>query len=165
MRQPLKYFECSCGIEQGACHAQPGDEVVSASVQSLARRLDRFAPDDFDVIICDEAHHAAAGTYRRIFDHFKPRLLLGFTATPNRADQVRLNDVFSDIIFDRDLKVGNSTRISLGHLLPAREHRVRPAPGQDQPWRLRAGRTGPGHGRHRGRRCTGIPGRSPRRHP
>ncbi len=106
VRQPLKYFACRCGIEQGASHAGPDDEVVSASVQSLARRLDRFAPEDFDVIICDEAHHAAAGTYRKIFSYFKPRLLLGFTATPNRPDRVRLNDVFSEIIFDRDLKWG-----------------------------------------------------------
>lgn len=85
VRQPLKYFDCPCGIEQGANHASPADEVVSASVQSLARRLDRFSPGEFDLIITDEAHHAAAKSYRRIFDHFQPRLHLGFTATPDVA--------------------------------------------------------------------------------
>lgn len=106
VRQPLKYFDCPCGIEQGANHASPADEVVSASVQSLARRLGRFSPDEFDLIITDEAHHAAAKSYRRIFDHFQPRLHLGFTATPGRGDKVRLDDVYQDIIFQRDLRWG-----------------------------------------------------------
>ena len=105
VHQPEKYFDCPFGIERGPEHSN-GEEVVSASVQSMARRLHRFLPDDFDVIICDEAHHAAANTYRNIFTYFRPRLLLGFTATPNRADNVRLDDVFSEIIFQRDLRWG-----------------------------------------------------------
>ena len=106
VRQPLKYFDCMCGIEQAENHAGPLDEVVSASVQSITRRLDRLGPDEFDVIVCDEAHHAAAKSYRKVFEHFRPRMLLGFTATPNRADNVRLGDIFSDIIFQRDLRWG-----------------------------------------------------------
>lgn len=105
VNQPRKYYDCPFGIEQGTLHSN-GEEVVSASVQSIVRRLHHFQPDDFDIIICDEAHHAAAKTYRQIFDYFKPRLLLGFTATPNRADGVRLDDVFSKIIFCRDLRWG-----------------------------------------------------------
>lgn len=106
VRQPLKYFDCCTGVEMAKETAPSTAEVVSASVQSLARRLKRFDPDDFDIIICDEAHHAAARTYKSIFSHFHPRLLLGFTATPNRADSARLNDVFQDIIFQRDLRWG-----------------------------------------------------------
>lgn len=56
--------------------------------------------------MADEAHHAAANTYRTIFDYFKPEKLIGFTATPNRGDKVRLDNVFSKIIFQRDLKWG-----------------------------------------------------------
>lgn len=105
VRQPAKYFDCSVGFEQ-AEHRSDGEEVVLASVQSLARRLDRFSPDDFDIIITDEAHHAAAKTYRKIYDHFSPRLHVGFTATPNRGDKVRLDDIYSDIVYDRDLVWG-----------------------------------------------------------
>ena len=104
VRQPLKYFDCLTGVEMAKEHAPPMAEVVSASVASLTRRLERFSPDEFDLIICDEAHHAAARTYRRIFDYFQPRKLIGFTATPNRSDSVRLDDVFQEIIFQRDLR-------------------------------------------------------------
>lgn len=103
--QPRKYYSCSFGIER-AGEKSCGEEVVSASVQSLVRRLDRFEPDAFDMVIVDEAHHAAAGTYRKILEHFTPRLTLGFTATPNRGDKVRLDDIFQRIIFSRDLRWG-----------------------------------------------------------
>lgn len=106
VRQPLKYFSCRTGVEQASNHALPSDDVVSASVQSMSRRLRRFDPDEFDIIVWDEAHHCAAKSYRNIFGHFRPRLNLGFTATPNRADNVRMDDIFSDIIFQRDLRWG-----------------------------------------------------------
>lgn len=106
VHQPLKYFSCQTGVEMAGEHAAPFDQVVSASVQSLARRLDRFYPDEFDIVVVDEAHHSAAQSYRRILDHFDPRLVLGFTATPNRADSARMDDIYQDIIFQRDLKWG-----------------------------------------------------------
>ena len=105
VNQPEKYFDCSFGVEQGSKMSH-GEEIVSASVQSLVRRLNKFSPDDFDVIICDEAHHSTARTYRTIFDYFTPRLLLGFTATPNRNDGVGLQEIYQDIIFERDLRWG-----------------------------------------------------------
>lgn len=86
-----------------------GEDVVSASVQTLARgtRLeDSFSPGDFHTIIIDEAHHAAAKSYRRIVDYLKPQRVIGVTATPRRGDNVRLNDVFDRIVFDRDMKWG-----------------------------------------------------------
>lgn len=63
-------------------------EVIFASIQTLGRRrhLDRFGPQDFDYIVVDEFHHASAPTYRRLIDHFRPRFLLGLTATPERTD-------------------------------------------------------------------------------
>lgn len=127
VRQPLKYFECSTGIEMAALRSD-GEEVVSASVQSIVHRLDRFEPDEFDVIIVDEAHHSAASTYRKVLKHFTPRQMIGFTATPNRADKARLNDIFDEIVFKRDLKWGikngylcdiDCKRVNIGYDLTA----------------------------------------------
>lgn len=101
--QPIKYFDCPCGIEK-AEHKSNGEEVISASVSSLVRRLNKFRPDEFDMIITDEAHHAAAPSYRKIYDYFKPRIHLGFTATPNRSDKKALSQIFSKIIYKRDIK-------------------------------------------------------------
>lgn len=70
---------------------------VFASVQSLtAMGIDAFTPEQFDVVVIDEFHHAAAATYRRILDHLNPRELLGLTATPERGDGVRVQDEFFD---------------------------------------------------------------------
>ncbi len=60
---------------------------VFASIQSLhSDRLERLAPDAYDVLIVDEFHHAEADTYRALLSHLKPKVLLGLTATPERAD-------------------------------------------------------------------------------
>jgi hypothetical protein len=66
----------------------PDADVLFASVQTLSRlqHLRNFAPDAFDYIVIDEFHHAVAGTYQRLLDHFTPRFLLGLTATPERMD-------------------------------------------------------------------------------
>lgn len=63
------------------------DRYVFASVQTLAQvDLQSIRPDAYDVVIVDEFHHAEAPTYRRLLEHLNPRLLLGLTATPERAD-------------------------------------------------------------------------------
>lgn len=63
---------------------------VFASVQSLARLNleDELAPERFDMVIVDEFHHAGpeTKTYARLLHHVRPRVLLGLTATPERAD-------------------------------------------------------------------------------
>lgn len=119
VKQPAKYFNCSYGIEMASSRSN-GEEVVSASVMSLVRRLNRFNPNDFDIIIVDECHHSVAPTYRKILNYFNPRLVLGFTATANRADKQVLGEIFEKIIYDRDLKWG----IDNGYLSPIRAERV-----------------------------------------
>jgi superfamily II DNA or RNA helicase len=81
--QPIKYYNCPVGIEM-ASQSSNNEEVIIASVMSLTHRLEKFNTNDFDMIIIDEAHHAAAKSYKKIIEYFEPRLLLGFTATPNR---------------------------------------------------------------------------------
>jgi ATP-dependent helicase IRC3 len=86
-----------------------GYPVVVASVQTLARpgRLARL-PLDFDTIVIDEAHHAAAETYRTVVEHFggfaaAGPLVVGFTATPERGDGVGLAAVFQEIVYQRPM--------------------------------------------------------------
>jgi superfamily II DNA or RNA helicase/HKD family nuclease len=63
-------------------------EHLFCSVGMLAsRRLwEQVGPDFYDYIVIDEAHHGTASSYRPIFDHFAPQILLGLTATPERMD-------------------------------------------------------------------------------
>ena len=56
------------------------------------RHLENFSPNDFDLIIVDEFHHAAANSYKRVLDYFNPDFLLGITATPDRND---FRDIYS----------------------------------------------------------------------
>lgn len=59
---------------------------VFASIQSLGRQWHQLAPDHFAYVVVDEAHHGSADSYRPLFDHLRPGLLLGLTATPERMD-------------------------------------------------------------------------------
>ena len=86
---------------------QPDAEVLFASVQTIARRLHQFAPDAFDYIVIDEFHHASATSYRKLIDHFRPRFLLGLTATPQRTDGADLLALCGDnLVFDCGLVEG-----------------------------------------------------------
>lgn len=110
VRQPERYYQgvCSFGVEK-ADEFSNGEDVVSASVQTLCKeaRLARFSPDEFETVIIDEAHHAAAPSYQKILNYFSgAKRRLGFTATPKRGDGVGLADTFDEIIFVRDLKWG-----------------------------------------------------------
>ena len=99
--------ELTVEIEQAERKAGHVDVVV-ASVATLGRngtpRIEEYPKDYFKSIIIDEAHHAAAPSYRRIIDYFNPELLLGVTATPQRSDSVRLVDVFDEIVYYKSIQ-------------------------------------------------------------
>lgn len=58
-----------------------------ASIQIYnSRGLHDLPADHFDYVVVDEFHHAAAPSYERLLGHVRPRVLLGLTATPERAD-------------------------------------------------------------------------------
>lgn len=104
---PLQYYDCPVGVEMGDFRAKrdfPDARVISASVQSIVRRLDDYDPYEFRNIIVDEAHHSPAPTYRAVIEHFHPHHLIGFTATPKRTDGIGLNTVYDKLVFNRDLK-------------------------------------------------------------
>jgi len=63
-------------------------EFVFASVQTLNNRLTelKLSPEYYDFVVIDEVHHISADSYRPILNYFKPKILLGLTATPERMD-------------------------------------------------------------------------------
>lgn len=88
-------------VEKAEEVASRSADVVVASVQTLSKemRLARWAPDHFATVVVDEAHHAPADTYRRILGHFSEAKVLGVTATPDRADELALGQVFEDVAY------------------------------------------------------------------
>lgn len=76
------------------------NEYVFASIQTLKNRLKgiKLSPDYYDFIIIDEAHHQKAFSYRPILDYFKPKILLGLTATPERMDNKNILEDFCNRI-------------------------------------------------------------------
>ena len=69
--------------------------VQVASVQTLRNRLDVWRPD---WIICDEAHHATAGSWRMVLSAYQSARVVGVTATPQRLDGNGLGDVFEALV-------------------------------------------------------------------
>lgn len=69
-------------------------DYVFATVQTLSLRYSEFHENEFDYIIVDEAHHITAKSYEPILNYFKPRFLLGLTATPERCDGGNIYEVF-----------------------------------------------------------------------
>ncbi len=56
------------------------------------------SPDFYDYIIVDEFHHAAAPTYQKLLTYYKPKILLGLTATPERMDGKSILEYFDNRI-------------------------------------------------------------------
>lgn len=118
-------------VEQGSLRAPDGVKAVVASIRSLhSRRLARLREArDFGLVIYDECHHAAADDNKRVLEElgcFDPDwagTLLGFTATPNRADGLGLDDIFEEIAYTRDLH----QMVDDKYLVPLRGFRIQTA--------------------------------------
>ncbi|MEZ6185675.1 MAG: DEAD/DEAH box helicase [Planctomycetota bacterium] len=116
------------GIEQAERSAPPGVKVVVASLRSLhdARLARVLAERRFGLVIYDECHHAVAEDNQRVlrtlgaFDPAWEGTLLGFTATPVRADGVGLDRVFEEIVYRRGL----TAMIEDGFLVDVRGFRI-----------------------------------------
>lgn len=77
------------------------EKYIFATIQTLNNEsiYKSFDREEFDYIIIDEAHHTGANNwYGEIMNYFKPKFLLGLTATPNRMDNI---DIFKK--FDYNL--------------------------------------------------------------
>lgn len=82
-------------------------DLVFASVQTLGKQkyLEQyFSPEDFDYLVIDEFHHAVTDCYARITSYFKPKFLLGLTATPERMDGRNIYEICDyNVPFEIDL--------------------------------------------------------------
>ena len=106
----------SADVEMGEYRAEGGlfgqARVVVSTIQTQCSggdgggRMAKFDPQRFGVLIIDEAHHATSPTYRRVIDYYRtnPALkVLGVTATPDRADEEALGQVFQSVAFDYEV--------------------------------------------------------------
>lgn len=80
--------------------------------QSLYGYLPGIDPDQFDVVIVDEAHHALAYGFRTCLEHLKPKFLIGMTATPWRGDGQSLTTIFGNPV----AKVSLVDGMAMGYL-------------------------------------------------
>lgn len=88
--------------------------IQVAMVQTLARekRLNKWKDNEFDFIICDEAHHILANSYQKIRKAFPNAYLLGVTATPYRLNHQPFTDTFDILVRSKSI----SKFIEEGHL-------------------------------------------------
>ena len=121
------------GIEMGEHRAEsffgrPPAYVVS-TVQTQCSggdgggRMTKFLPNDFGLVVIDEAHHATGATYRRVIDYYRQNpncRILGVTATPDRADEEALGQVFDTVAYEYQIL----DAIREGWLVPVRQQMV-----------------------------------------
>ena len=120
-------------VEMGDQHVQDmfGEmpPVVVSTVQTHCAggdgsgRMSKFAPDDFGLVVIDEAHHATSATYRRCVDWYRQNpgcRVLGVTATPDRADEAALGQVFESVAYE----YGVLDAINGGWLVPIEQQMV-----------------------------------------
>lgn len=96
-------------------------DAVFASVMTLGKksflRQSCLKPDSFDYIVIDEFHHAAAGLYKNILEYFRPKFMLGLTATPYRMDG---KDIYALCDYNVPYRIDLFEAIRQGFLVPFR---------------------------------------------
>lgn len=107
-------------IEMAELWASNRARIVSASLDSIRTRLDRWPPDHFSLVVFDEFHHAVAKSYRKVWEHFTCKKL-GMTATPDRGDEKALGQLVDDVAGVWDIVDG----IEGGYLVPIKGQSVR----------------------------------------
>lgn len=132
--QAARRIEQVCGldvqVEMAALAANATEwgrsPVVVSTIQTQCAgggRMLKFNPNDFGVLIVDEAHHATSKSYRRVIEYYRqnPNLkVLGVTATPDRSDEMALGEVFQSVAYDYEILDG----IHEGWLVPVKQQMV-----------------------------------------
>lgn len=127
-----RFAKLDCGIEQAEQSLNEGmfkTPVVCAMVQTLnsksgmERRMGKFNPKEFGLLVIDEAHHGVADSYKNVINYFtqNPKLkILCITATPDRADEEALGQIIDSVAFDYEIEQA----IHDGWLVPVNQYRV-----------------------------------------
>ncbi|MEV9592789.1 DEAD/DEAH box helicase [Aliarcobacter butzleri] len=87
----------SFGLYTGNKKEQDKNYLFS-TIQTMSSNFSDFLQDFFEYIIIDEAHHVTSPSYKKILDYFKPKFLLGLTATSNRMDGNSIYEIFDENI-------------------------------------------------------------------
>ncbi|MDS1314332.1 DEAD/DEAH box helicase [Aliarcobacter butzleri] len=87
----------SFGLYTGNKKEQDKNYLFS-TIQTMSSNFSDFSQDFFEYIIIDEAHHVTSPSYKKILDYFKPKFLLGLTATSNRMDGNSIYEIFDENI-------------------------------------------------------------------
>jgi DNA repair protein RadD len=119
----LKFVKVNPGLSTSIFDARGKSwrgRTTFAMVPTLARESNLGGIPPLDLLVIDEAHHAAANSYRRIIDQVlntNPDCrIYGVTATPNRGDKKGLRPIFSNVA--DQVRLGEL--IQSGHLVPPR---------------------------------------------
>ena len=109
-------FEALFGKENVTNHNKRSlldlNKVNISTIQLLRRNLERIKPNDFDYVVIDEFHHAAAKSYRKLIETTSPNFLLGLTATPFRGDRQDIQELCeNNTIVNYELRTGIETGI------------------------------------------------------
>ena len=94
--EALKSQGIDTGVIMAGIKPNYDKDVQVASIQTIARRMDKIG--EFDFIFIDEAHHATAKSYRNVFEAYPKARRIGLTATPMRYDGTSLGDLFNRMI-------------------------------------------------------------------
>ncbi len=95
----------------------PSPSVHLSTIQSIRRNFEKIHPQQYDYVVIDEFHHAAAKSYRGLISRIRPKFLLGLTATPFRGDKQDVIELCKgNIIVNFELRTG----IDSGILVPYR---------------------------------------------
>lgn len=112
-----KFFSIMAGVIMAGEDYDPGKQVYVTTVQTYSRRMNFerfFVPAD--LILVDEAHTSLSASYKKIFDSYLGKLIIGTTATPMRSDQKGMGEVYDDLL---DI-IGTNELTKMGFLTPVR---------------------------------------------
>ena len=95
------------------------EDIIFSTFQTIRKHFKRIPPKYFDYLIIDEAHHSPANTYSEILSYFKPKFILGVTATPERI--TKKDNEFIETTFGKPLvDLGLAEALTTGYLSPVR---------------------------------------------